>query len=408
MSDQKPLQETATTPSDSGDQLPFAEDEVKRDMSYSLKTTYTLPAVTVKYILEQLSAEFKETREDETADKSLAGVYSRLLARVLKKLKRTDSPGYMALAQYIQSQCAGVDAVGGDEQPSAVVAAETAETSLAAAQVFADEAASSVRTKFPDIMGMELDAAIRAVFPSIGDMVLQAVRLKMVQGPTPDEAGHLHWQENFFVDLVARFPSLQQDLITQRLSIESAARMLFSRGQLEASRAEVVRSERRVGRGPLPTLQSIDVEEVKLYVAKELSIAGKPQPADAGVEQEATVPTEPQEEDDDDIHSRPTVTRMDPVEPTADRSEQPAVETVPARDQLPTLRIDTRDVRARLETVPVIHVAAPAESEDIDPSNRETLPPPAAGSQNTDHPKPTLGSRLLGFFGGKSREEQEK
>ena len=103
MSDSKSLRDVPFTPSDSDRQLPFAEEEVKRDMSFSLKTTYTLPAVTVKYILEQLSAEVKETREDETADKSLEGVYSRLLARVLKKLKRTDSPGYMALKQYIQS-----------------------------------------------------------------------------------------------------------------------------------------------------------------------------------------------------------------------------------------------------------------------------------------------------------------
>lgn len=406
MSDQKPLRDPDLTSTESSEQLSFSEDDVKREMSYHLKTTYALPAVTVKYILEQLSAEFKETREDETTDKSLAGVYSRLLARVLKKLKRNDSPGYMALEQYIRSQGVGTKAMGSSEQSSAVVASEAAETSLAAARVFADEASSAIRTKFPDIMGMELDAAIRAVFPSIGDMVLQAVRLKMVQGPTPDEAGHLHWQENFFVDLVARFPSLQHDLLTQRLSIESAARMLFSRGQLEASRAEVVRSERRVGRGPLPTLQSIDVEEVKLYVAKELSIAGKTQPADPEVE--ITASAEPQEEDDDDIHSRPTVTRMEPMDPVSGLSEQPEAAVAPSRDQLPTLRIDTREVRARLETVPSIHVAEATEPEDIDPSNRETLPPPAAGPQNTDRPKPTFGSRLLGLFSGKSRGEQEK
>ena len=178
--------------------------------------------------------------------------------------------------------------------------------------------------------------------------------------------------------------------------------MLYSRGQLEASRAEVVRSERRGGRGPLPTLQSINVDEVKLYVAKELAIAGKPTSEEAPPDETSGAETaEDGDDDGDDIHSRPTVSRIEPVEPASDRSD------APARDQLPTVRIDTREVRARLVTVPDISVAA-AEPDDIDPSNRETLPPPAVDPQKTDHPKRTIGSRLLELFGGKPKGKQEE
>lgn len=375
----------------------FSVADVKADLSYFLRTEHALPAVTVKYLVERFMAATRRER----GDSSLGALFAELSEEIRSKRGEL-SPGYLALVDYVNKK---VSAPAPRVSPvPAIAPAETsgisevvALTSLGAGMVFPEEVPSSVRVKMPLVMEMSLDEAIRAFFPSVSDVLLQAIRLKMIQGPSQDEAGTLDWQERYFIDLVSRFDSLRSDLEALDVSIGSAARLLVGRGQQEANRATSARASSS-RRGELPTLVGVAVDKVQLAIAIERVQAGLPlvregAPTDEAPEdatkgttatddQDIAISTkqEPADTNEPDFHTRITAIPPAPVTPaTVDLSLRATVTNEVQReapvtvDEILTVPVDTREVRARLETVQHIVLAPAAQPTEIPKAPKSAL-----------------------------------
>lgn len=407
--------EGALTTFDDAEQLPYSPRDIKVEISYFLKQEpHKLPKPSVDYLLAQFTKLVKQERED----KSLQAVLMDLVIVALNNPSGANSPRYLAIVDFVRSKGYTVDEVPGKSNPpkTAVIAEQTADAVAAAtgptSDFPADEVSSSVRAKFSELMSMDPPDAVRLLFPSIPDMVLNPVVLKILQGPTPEEANDLNWHVNFFTDLVEKFPSLKQDLDRQNIPVHSAARALVARGQKEANRAAVARAERMQTRGQMATIQGIHVSELQQKIELEQAIASSRQASDASAATseslaqdtatpaaETTAPTV--EKQDDQEVSRDTVGPEEGYDATIAASQK----------EIATVPVDTRAVRAHLETVPQMAAFVPPkiEEEDTadDPSNRRTLAPEeltaALAAERSKKPKKGGVISALGklFRGGK-------
>lgn len=336
----------------------FSAREAKADISFFLKSEHGLPKITVDYLLAQF--EMVAKKDD---GRGLAAVLEEV-AETVRQKRGDNSPAYLAIRDYARNQGAAVRAsiVPGQLSSAGEIKSEgTAQgeglsgtTMNVADQVralFSEEAPSAVRA-IPDVMQMSLEGAIKYFFPSMGSMLVQTVRMKLVQGPTPEESGNLYWHVGFFTDLVTRFPDLKTDLEKKGLTVESMAGLLLALGQKESSRAEIARAERR---GQMVTVPGIHVNDLHLYLAKERVVAAakaagkstpppKPPEVSEAAELPATAAENSEKADDNsrvtsvpaapDIHSRETVTN----------------EAGPASDP-PEVQADSREARAEMETL---------------------------------------------------------
>lgn len=388
MSDQK-LTEAELAVAENQEVQAFEIRDVKKDMSFFLKSEHALPKITVDYLLAQF-----EQMAKRHESRNLTAVLEEIVEAVRQK-RGDHSPAYLGIRAFARNQGAEVRAsllpgqlpAAAMPQESPAGAEGVAPTTLNVAErvqaIFKEEAPSAVRA-IPDVMNMGIEEAIRYFFPSIGALLLQTVRMKLIQGPTQEEAGDPYWHVKFFADLVARFPNLKEDLEKTQTTAESMAGLLLARGQKEASLADIARAGRR---GQMATVPGIHVSELQLYLEKERVIAStrkssrppKPEETVAGpvageqpgndekAEQSATVATDQPETDD--AHSRITST---PPEPDVHSRETVTNEAGSAAG-FPAIPVDPEAVRAEMETVVPDEEAtgsseAPEKGEDKKPA----------------------------------------
>ncbi len=330
-----------------------------------VKIKHSLPKASVDF----LSAKFKSVAKKEREDKSQGAIF-REMAEVVRKDRGDLSPTYLAFIDFMNSAELGLNpaSAGTTTEVSDVVE----KASVGVAGVFQNEQVSSVRKKLrlPDVMNMELEDAIRTIFSSMGEVILKTVSLKMKQGPSPQEAGHIHWQENYFVDLLEKFPSLKEDLEKFDASLESMARVLFACGQKEVGRAEVVRSQRR---GKLTTMIGVDARTLlQPQIDKERVLAGKPidpeaaafgtiaaanqtefAPEDTAIGAAVDSLLEDVDAEGGDVHSRPTLHEINPGQEPAIFRQLTVTNEIAAKDpqkDLPTRQVAVSEVKAHLRS----------------------------------------------------------
>jgi len=399
------------------DEPGFSIPEVKSDMRFFLKDQHGLPKVSVDHLLAQFVAVAKQDLED----KSLPVVLGELTENI--RLKRGDhSPMYLAIREYARSNNATVRdslmppepqyAKTSDTPPARAnenagpVDEASTEVAQAVDGVFSSQEENSAVRKLPDVMNMTVTEAIRTFFPSMADVVVPTVRMKLIQGATPEEAGTPYWKANYLIELIQKFPNLAADLDKLGVSIDSAAGLLFARGQKEASKAEAQRLERR---GRLDTLSGVRVDdlhrivagEVALAKAKKLSLRPDSLPAQVPdapavgepIQTTAADPSESEmrpkdqglpggdiEDDDVDMHSRKTsvpdeapnsretVTNEDELEKAIAEAKGPDLQ-----NDIATVRVDTKDVRAYLTTVQMRAVEKSSVGEEPAPVPHEEV-----------------------------------
>lgn len=402
MSDQK-LNEAEFAVTESREAQAFEIRDVKRDLSFFLKSEHTLPKITVDYLL----AQFEQTAKRHEG-RNLTAVLEEVVESVRQK-RGDHSPAYLGIRAFARNQGAEVRAslLPGQLPAAAALQQESPAgeegvipTTLNVAEkvqavIFKEEAPSAVRA-IPDVMNMGIEEAIRYFFPSIGSLLLQTVRMKLVQGPTQEETGDPYWHIKFFSDLIARFPNLKEDLEKIQTTVESMAGLLLARGQKEASLADIARAGRR---GQMATVPGIHVSELQLYLAKERVLAqsrGKstppPKPDEAPADQPVTEQTgndekatpdaevAPAQDETGDAHSRITST---PPEPDV-HSRETVTSEAGNETLLPAVPVDPEATRGSMET------AVPEE---------EVVGVPAA-RQKDDGGKPTgLRKALKKIFG---------
>jgi hypothetical protein len=366
MTDPK-LTEAEISVTETREGTPFVISDVKKDLSFFLKSEHALPKITVDYLLAQF-----EQMAKRHESMNLTAVLEEVVESIRQK-RGDHSPAYLGIRAFARNLGAEVRAsllpgqlpAAAPQQESPAGEEGVAPTTLNVAErvqaIFKEEASSAVRVN-PDVMNMGIEETIRYFFPSIGSLLLQTVRMKLVQGPTQEETGDPYWHVKFFTDLVTRFPNLKEDLEKIQTTVESMAGLLLARGQKEASMADIARSGRR---GQMATVPGIHVSELQLYLEKERVIANtrkssrppKPeetvaepvageQPGnDAKAEQSPTASTAQPETDD--THSRITST---PPEPDA-HSRETVTNEAGSEAALPAAPADPKAVRAEMETV---------------------------------------------------------
>ncbi|MFO0780783.1 MAG: hypothetical protein U0519_02750 [Candidatus Gracilibacteria bacterium] len=268
----------------------FDLQKAKVDMSFVLKMEHGLPKITTDYIL----AQFVRIARNEGEGKSLQAVLENLVDFICEK-RGNLSPAHTAIKAYAKKLGASVRASISDAEttapagpvvktvsdkpapePSAPIAVVTdaVQVSASAALSKIEEAvAPQEPSRVPDVMGLGIEGAIKKIFPTMRELLVQTLRMRLIRGPGEEETGDPLWFQKHIEELVGRFPDIQKDLDAHNISARTAASLLFGEAVQEANRAAVARSERR---GPLQTLVGDEIrsEDIRARLEMERAIAG--------------------------------------------------------------------------------------------------------------------------------------
>ena len=188
--------------------------------------------------------------------------------------------------------------------PDATVALATQQAVLGVTQD--DGGESTTRGRLPDLMSMSFEEVVLSFFPSISELLLPALRLKMMSAQTDNE--NPRWHINYILELMAKFPVMQRDLNTSGVSYVNAANTILARAQQETSQSIAARAGR--GRGETNSV----VQESAVQTASPLT------PEDS-IPASERITLDKIGEMPSDVHERATVNPGDIIDDVQARSQ---------------------------------------------------------------------------------------